>query len=483
MDYSCLFGCGIGSFPLKYLGIPMTHRRLRNSEWQCVIDRFEKRLAMWKGKLLSSGGRLVLINSVLSSLPIFMMSFFEVPIGVLKKLDAIRSRFYWQNGQFKKKYRLAKWNIICQPKEVGGLGVANLATKNICLLSKWLFKLLNQDGTWQQLLKNKYLGSKSLTQAVRKSGDSHFWAGLMNIKEEFLRWGRFRVGDGHATRFWDDRWILDRPLKVIYPNLFNIVRKRKALVKDVMNGNLPNLSFRRAIVGVKRVEWHNLSTLLASIPLGHSKDKFLWGPHRNGVFSVQSMYRLLMNTPTLTHNMLLWKLKIPLKIKIFLWYLGRGVILTKENLAKRGWTGSMKCCFCNQNETIQHIFFDCYLIRNIWRIIYFAFNIERPININHIIENWATNKGIAHRKKLLIGVAAMFWSIWLCRNDVAFNFKPIPSILQVLFRGMYWLRLWRLLQKQEAHQEILVVCQSLEMVAMEILAKHGWSSNARLKDA
>jgi hypothetical protein len=117
------------------------------------------------------------------------------------------------------------------------LGVANLATKNICLVSKWLFKLLNQDGTWQQLLKNKYLGSKSLTQAVRKSGDSHFWAGLMNIKEEFLRWERFRVGDGHTIRFWDDRWILDRPLKIIYPNLFNIVQKRKALVKDVMNGN------------------------------------------------------------------------------------------------------------------------------------------------------------------------------------------------------------------------------------------------------
>jgi hypothetical protein len=77
----------------------------------------------------------------------------------------------------------------------------------------------------------------------------------------------------------------------------------------------------------------------------------------------------------------------------------------------------------------------------------------------------------------------MFWSIWLCRNDVAFNFKPIPSILQVLFRGTYWLRLWRLLQKQEAHQEILVVCQSLEMVAMEILAKHGWSSNTISKDA
>lgn len=76
LNYSRLFGCGIGSLPFKYLGISMTHRRLRNSEWHSVIDRFEKRLSSWKSKLLSSGGRLVLINSVFSSLPIFMMSFF-----------------------------------------------------------------------------------------------------------------------------------------------------------------------------------------------------------------------------------------------------------------------------------------------------------------------------------------------------------------------------------------------------------------------
>jgi hypothetical protein len=71
----------------------------------------------------------------------------------------------------------------------------------------------------------------------------------MNIKEEFLRCGRFRVGDGQATRFWDDRWILDRPFKVFFLNLFNIMHKKNVLVKDVMNGNLPNLSFGRAIVG------------------------------------------------------------------------------------------------------------------------------------------------------------------------------------------------------------------------------------------
>ena len=84
LNYSRLFGCGIGSLPFKYLRIFMTHCRLRNSEWQSVIDRFEKRLSSWKSKLLSSGGRLVLINSVFSSLPIFMMSFFEVPAGCYK---------------------------------------------------------------------------------------------------------------------------------------------------------------------------------------------------------------------------------------------------------------------------------------------------------------------------------------------------------------------------------------------------------------
>jgi hypothetical protein len=73
----------------------MSHRRLRNNDWQGVIDRFEKRISTWKAKFLSSGGRLVLLNSVLSSLPIFMMSFFEIPTDILKKLDAIQSRFFW----------------------------------------------------------------------------------------------------------------------------------------------------------------------------------------------------------------------------------------------------------------------------------------------------------------------------------------------------------------------------------------------------
>ena len=93
-QYAEIFRCKIGDYPFRYLGIPMHHRKLRNSDWKIIEERFERKLNCWKAKYLSYGGRLVLINSVLSSLPMFMMSFFELPKGFLEKFDFYRSRFF-----------------------------------------------------------------------------------------------------------------------------------------------------------------------------------------------------------------------------------------------------------------------------------------------------------------------------------------------------------------------------------------------------
>src|SRR6266540_4769429 len=72
VEFSQIFECDVGALPFRYLGIPMWHKRLRNMDWKHVEERFPKRLSCWRSKLLSVGGHLVLINSVLSSLPIFM---------------------------------------------------------------------------------------------------------------------------------------------------------------------------------------------------------------------------------------------------------------------------------------------------------------------------------------------------------------------------------------------------------------------------
>src|ERR1043165_188116 len=188
----------MGSLPFSYLGISIHHRRLTNKEWKIIEVRFEKRLSCWKGKLMSFGGRLVLINSVLTSLPMFLLSFFEVPVGVRKILDFYRSRFFWQSDETKKKYRLARWDIICRPKEQGGLGIKNLEVKNRCLLSKWLYRLsVETDGMWVQILRNKYLHSKTLAQVTAKPTDSPFWKGLMKTKVAFFGRVKFQVGNGN----------------------------------------------------------------------------------------------------------------------------------------------------------------------------------------------------------------------------------------------------------------------------------------------
>jgi hypothetical protein len=194
--YTSLFGCNIGEYPFRYLGIPMHHRQLLNSKCKKVEERFEQKLSCWKAKYLSYGGELVLLNSVLSSLPMFMMSFFEIPKWFIKNLDHYRSRFFWQGSSQKHKYRLAKWDILCRPKEQGGLGILDLQLQNKCLRAKWLVNLLNTYGIWQKLLRNKYLRSKSLTQVEDKPYDSHFWSGLIHIKDEVFSKGSFDIKDG-----------------------------------------------------------------------------------------------------------------------------------------------------------------------------------------------------------------------------------------------------------------------------------------------
>jgi hypothetical protein len=117
---------------------------------------------------------------------------------------------------------LAKWVILCQPKDQGGLGIHNLDIKNTSLLSKWLYKLLTSDGTWQQILRNKYPGSKPLAQVQWKNGDSHFWASLMKVKRDFLHFGTFIIKDGSQVRFWEDIWLGNKTLREQYPSLYNI---------------------------------------------------------------------------------------------------------------------------------------------------------------------------------------------------------------------------------------------------------------------
>jgi hypothetical protein len=68
-------------------------------------------------------------------------------------------------------------------------------------------------GTWQNILKRKYIGQKALSQVFWKPGDSHFWAGLMATKKFFFGLGSFLIKDGSEIRFWEDKWLGNATLR------------------------------------------------------------------------------------------------------------------------------------------------------------------------------------------------------------------------------------------------------------------------------
>jgi len=167
-------------------------------------------------------------------------------------------------------------------------------------------------------------------------------------------------------------------------------------------------------------------------------------------------------------------MKVPLKIKIFLWFLKKGVILTKANLAKRNWNGSKACCFCSTPETIQHSFFNCHYVSFLWRAVFVLFGINPARNTNHPFNSWSKLGGSNHNHLLLTGAAAFCWAIWITRNDVVFDKGHLKTFLHVLFRGTLWLRFWALLQRSDGGKKrILDACKLLESRAMEFFASHG----------
>jgi hypothetical protein len=106
--------------------------------------------------------------------------------------------------------------------------------------------------------------------------------------------------------------------------------------------------------------------------------------------------------------MTIWKLKVPLKIKIFMWYLKRGVVLTKDNLIRRNWKGDKKCVFRAHPETIQHLFFECHFAKFIWSAVQITFNIHMIVSVLHLFSVWANSLGQHMRKIVLTGAAALY---------------------------------------------------------------------------
>ena len=128
---------GWGVFPSTYLGLPLGAPHSLKAVWDGVQQRHRKWLALWKRQYISKEGRLTLIRSTLSNMPIYFLSLLQIPRKLKLRLEKIQRDFLW-GGTIEKKTHLVKRKNVCSNKDQGGSGVKCFGSLNKALLGKWL---------------------------------------------------------------------------------------------------------------------------------------------------------------------------------------------------------------------------------------------------------------------------------------------------------------------------------------------------------
>jgi hypothetical protein len=129
------------AFPLKYLGLPLTPRRLKKLDFQPLVDKAAGKMSSWNGRNLTQAGRACLTKSVLLSQPVYLLTVLKLPVQVLHELDKIRRRFLWAGDRAISRGKCkVNWTKTTLPKEFSGLGILNLTKFAWVLRLRWLWQ-------------------------------------------------------------------------------------------------------------------------------------------------------------------------------------------------------------------------------------------------------------------------------------------------------------------------------------------------------
>ncbi|GJZ01186.1 RNA-directed DNA polymerase, eukaryota [Tanacetum coccineum] len=277
-------GCLILKPPFLYLGLIVGGSMSRVHAWNEVVERVKKRLSKWKMKTLSIGGRLTLLKSVLGSMPIFHMSIFKVPSGVLRTLESIRSHFFNGHDSNSKKASWVNWKKVLAPKERGGLGVSSLYALNRGLMFKWVWRFYTQDSSlWARVIKAIH-GDDGKMGVITRAGSKSCWMNivhetnaLLNKGIDLIKFMRIKLGNGQITSFWEDMWSEGDTLKNRYPRIYALESSKSITVG--MKVAQPSLafSFRRAPRGgVEQEQFDEIVALVNDVILAPISDKMTW---------------------------------------------------------------------------------------------------------------------------------------------------------------------------------------------------------------
>ncbi|KAL9663301.1 hypothetical protein QQ045_028141 [Rhodiola kirilowii] len=144
----------VSDLPVRYLGVPLTHKSISAYDCSIIIQRITGRLNCWSNRLLSRAGRRLLIISVLQAIVFYWAQICILPKKVLKAINSICANFLWSGKSTRKGCHLLDWNSVCSEKKEGGLGIKNLDIMNDAMVMNQLWELnKNNLNVWSEWIK------------------------------------------------------------------------------------------------------------------------------------------------------------------------------------------------------------------------------------------------------------------------------------------------------------------------------------------
>lgn len=280
-----ILGCSLEKLPTTYLGMPLGSSHKALEIWDGILEKTERKLSRWKAQSLFRGGRLILINSVLDSLPTYVLPLFPIPVKVEEQLDKLRINFLWQGN-----YRLVNWRTVLLSKDREGLGIRNLRLQNGSLLKKWLWRYTEEgNALWKEVIEAKY-GELS-PWCAQNTGEPYgvgVWRTIRSMWPQMEANLFIKVGNGSKTRFWKDIWLEQSSLR----DLFQICENPDGNVSDCWTEQGCNLVFKRFLNDWEVERVAELLGKLGGMSIDtNATDRMLWKHNNDGLYSVSSAYK------------------------------------------------------------------------------------------------------------------------------------------------------------------------------------------------